>query len=48
LWLVSAAITFNIQNYRCVNLENFKQFVREMRWRKKLLLKKFDNLIWFF
>jgi exonuclease III len=48
LWLVSAAIAYNTQKYRSVNLEDFKQFVRQMRWRKRHLLEKFGNLIWFF
>jgi hypothetical protein len=42
-WLVSAAIAYNVQKYRNVDLERFKQDVREIRWRKRHLLKKFDN-----
>jgi hypothetical protein len=48
VWLVSAAISYNVQKYRNVNLDEFKQEVRNVRWRKRHLLEKFGNSIWFF
>jgi hypothetical protein len=48
LWITMAAISFNIRKYKDGQLEDFKQEVRSIRWRKKHLLEKFGNLIWCF
>ncbi len=48
LWWTLAAISFNIQNFRTAQLEDFKQNVLEMRWRKRKLLEKYHDLIFMF
>jgi Reverse transcriptase (RNA-dependent DNA polymerase) len=48
LWILMAAIWFNVQKYKDGQLNDFKQEIRSMRWRKKHLLEKFGNIIWCF
>jgi Reverse transcriptase (RNA-dependent DNA polymerase) len=48
LWLTTAAIWFNINNYRSGQLENYKQEIREMRWRRRDLLTRFRNFLLIF
>jgi hypothetical protein len=48
LWIVTAAIPYNVINYQNVKLKDFKQEVRDVRWRKRHLLEKFGDAIWFF
>jgi exonuclease III len=45
LWLTTAAIWYNMTHFRTGHLDNFKQEVREMRWKKKEILARFMNAL---
>jgi hypothetical protein len=49
LWLVTAAVHYNIHNFWDGSLEKFKDMVRARRWLDKSKLeKKFGNLLYIF
>jgi exonuclease III len=48
LWITLAATWFNVKNFKDGRLEEFKQEMRSMRWRKRHLLEKYGNLIFIY